>query len=428
MVASLGVVAILAAAIVTLAVAALVLFLDFEQRVHRAFALFLILRAMLDGMLVISQDTGPGYDLRMYWFIAIPFAALHFCLAYRRRHGSRPNQRPQWGAPLLILAVALVFETLYLLDHDLFRFGGPFASFQSVRILAYAGVAWVFAAELRHATSAASKRAMVLASIGFALTPLYYACFVLANAVQAGAFAVTVVNGYMAVSVLLIGDTARRLVAKTWGKARLGIIVTFMACLLLCGANLVVFGQDAALGQELLRVIVSATALAVPICITYALVKHRLFDIEVRLRFAIRGTTLAGLFLAVFFIVNKVTENLVASRFENEGVGIYVGGAVAGLLLFALNPLQRLADRIAQKAVPQVPSGLSTTDREQLYREQLEIAWRDGRLTAKERLLFGRLQGRLGIAASDAARLETEVLQALHVPNGRRRRPVTVRA
>jgi hypothetical protein len=408
-----GVVAIEVAAGITLLVAALVLFLDFGQRVHRAFALFLVLRAMMDGMLIISQTSGPGFRLRMYWFIAVPFAALHFCLAYRRRHGRHQQARPAWVAPLALLAVALGFEALYFFDHRLFLFDGrsspAFSSFDAIRFPAYAAVAWVFAADYRPTRNASGRRALLLASVGFALTPLYFCTYemVLSATEPWGLSQV-----YYVLSLALVADAARRLLVHTAAGTRTAVA-------LVVGTTLALGVATPLLSQEALRVILSLTALAVPLCITYALVKHRLFDAEVKLRFAVKGTTLAAAFLAVFLVVDQIIQ-VQAGDFIG-GVG---GAVAAGLLLFALHPLQRVADRIAYKAVPKSgPLGkLSPPERARMYREQLEIAWADGRLTAKERLLFTRLQERLGISAEEAQLLETEVLGGTPAPKPKRRR------
>ena len=169
---------------------------------------------------------------------------------------------------------------------------------------------------------------------------------------------------------------------------------------------------------DVLRGFLAVWALALSVLVTYALVKHRLFDAEVKLRFAVKGTTLAAAFVAVFLIVDQVVQALAGQRIGG------IGGAVAaGLLLFAIQPLQHWADRIARKAVPGGKSAPGThAERVQLYREQLEIAWADGRLTTKERLLFARLQERLAIPPEEALRLETEVLSTMGTAKPRRRR------
>src|SRR5688500_14812929 len=118
--AAVGLWAVLVASVATLAVSAFVLFLDFSQRVHRAFALFLLLRAMLDGLLFFNTETTDlAGRLRIYWYLAVPFAALHFAFAYRRRHGRHPRSNPGWLLPLGILGVALALEAAYFFDHEL---------------------------------------------------------------------------------------------------------------------------------------------------------------------------------------------------------------------------------------------------------------------------------------------------------------------
>jgi hypothetical protein len=401
-----GLVAIEVVAAITLVVAVLVLYLDFG-RVHRAFALFLVLRALMDGMLLISQEYGDlGLRLRMYWFIAVPFAALHFCLAYRRRHGRRQETRPAWLVPIAILAVALVFEAVYFFDHSLFDAppdAGPFESFQSIRFLAYAAVAWVFASELAKTQTLHGRRALLLASIGFALTPLYFCTFELGYALVRDRFTWGLAEVYFAASLLLLADTFRRLLAAA--GSRLAIIALVVGCLALAGATMAVGVNKTSSGETMLRIITAVTALAVPLCITYALVKHRLFDAEVKLRFAVKGTTLTGSFLAVFIVFQQLIQAV-----SNEFFGAIGGAVAAGLLLFALTPLQRWADRVSYRAVPGSAKRGSHAERLHIYREQLEVAWADGRLTAKERLLFSNLQERLGLSAEEAARLESEVL------------------
>lgn len=416
-----GVVAIVGVAIVTLGVAALVLFLDFGQRVHRAFALFLVLRAMMDGMLFFSLDDGLGYRLRMYWLIAVPFAALHFCLAYRRRHGSAPRSRPAWLAPLSILVVALAFEALYLFDHDLYAGPpdvGPLASFESIRFLAYAGVAWVFAAEYRGTRSAIGRRALLLASVGFALTPLYFCTTQLGYLALNDDLSWSPGVVYFVLSLALLGDSCVRLVRHSRGRTRTSVAAIFAAGLLASASSLAVWAFMEGAFEHVLQSLVAMSALAVPLCITYALVKHRLFDAEVKLRFAIKGTTVTGAFLAVFIVVQQLIQAV-----SNEIFGA-IGGAIAtGLLLFALSPLQRWADRVSHRAVPGVGKRGSHAERLQIYREQLEIAWADGQLTAKERLLFSRLQARLGIPADEAGRVERSVVESLAAPRRHRFAP-----
>jgi hypothetical protein len=426
-VATFGQWAILLAALATLAVAAFVLFLDFAQRVHRAFALFLLLRAMLDGLFFFSGTTTDlAGRLRMYWYIAVPFAALHFAMAYRRRHGRRAQPTPGWLVPLGILAVALAFEVAFLLDHGLAGTPakpGPFLAFVFLPWPVYAAMSLLFAVEHGHASRPGARKALELAAFGMSLAPLYFVVFELSllaylslqgpvpwdalSAAQAVAYAI---------ALALLVEAGRRLLgASTLGRGRLlawwGLAVASAL------GTVVLFStvEDGRLVEGVLQALLAAWALPLPVLVTHALVRHRLFDAEVKLRFAVKGSTVAAVFLAVFFVVSQVAQNFLSTR-----GGLLVGGVVTGLVLFAINPLQHFADRLARRAVPGPPLLRGTrAERIQLYREQLEIAWADGRLTSKERLLFARLQERLGIGADEAARLETEVIAALARPPAR---------
>lgn len=415
--------AVLFSAVCTLLTAGFVLVVDFAQRVHRAFALFLFLRALLDGLLFFAESlTDLAGRLRLYLYIAVPFAALHFALAYRRRHGKHADAAPGLLVPFAILAAALVTEALYLLDHGIVGTPsdpGPLLAVVFLVWPTYAAIGLVFAVEHRRATSGQARMALLLAAVGTSLAPLYFASFevLLLSAEWAQgrpppldgplAWASAVAN---LLTLAFVAETARRILAGTrwWRRTP---FLAWSAALATAAGTVALFLQGTAADEDILPGALGLWSLAFPVAVTYALVKHRLFDAEVKLRFAIKGTTLATFFLATFLVVGKLTESWAERVFGQNWV---VGAVAAGLLLFLITPLQSLADRLARRAVPgQGPAGGSHDERVQLYREQLEIAWADGSLTPKERLLFARLQERLGIPAEEAGRLETEVLAAL---------------
>lgn len=146
--------------------------------------------------------------------------------------------------------------------------------------------------------------------------------------------------------------------------------------------------------------------------VTYGILKVQLLDIDLKVRFAIKSGTLAAAFVAVFLIVAQVAE-AVAQRYVGN-VGWLLGAVAAGLLLFALTPLQRIAERVAHRAVPHARriDEMALDERLDFYREQARIAWEDGALHRKERALLIGLRTRLGIPASDAERVELEVAPA----------------
>lgn len=140
--------------------------------------------------------------------------------------------------------------------------------------------------------------------------------------------------------------------------------------------------------------------------VAYGILKTHLFDIEVKIRWTIRRGTLAAVFIAVFFVVAEVGE-----EFLSKQLGWWMGGLAAGLLLFAISPLQRFASRVAEAAIPNAKSmgELAPDERRTIYREQARLAWADGELRREERLFLDHLRARLEISGPDARRLESEV-------------------
>jgi uncharacterized membrane protein YebE (DUF533 family) len=156
------------------------------------------------------------------------------------------------------------------------------------------------------------------------------------------------------------------------------------------------------------QVVLGLWRLSLPVLVTYALLRYQLFDLNVKLKWTINRGALATPFLAVFFIVTQATEN-----FLNQ-FGILAGSVAAGLLLFALEPLQKVAVRLSDRAMPQTKAlpQLSSDERLSLYREQVALAWHDGSLSRKERVMLDTLRERLGLSHAQAARLESQVTSA----------------
>jgi hypothetical protein len=147
-----------------------------------------------------------------------------------------------------------------------------------------------------------------------------------------------------------------------------------------------------------------ARAAAVAV-LAYAILRHQLLDIDVRVKWTIRRGTLAALFLAVFFIVASIAQNYLSASY-----GILFGGVATGVMLFALAPLQRVAERVANTAMPDVKpvESLTGDERAALYREQLALAYGDGHVTADERVLLDHLRRRLSIDAEHAMTMESD--------------------
>jgi hypothetical protein len=135
----------------------------------------------------------------------------------------------------------------------------------------------------------------------------------------------------------------------------------------------------------------------------YAILRHQLLGFDIKLRWTIRQGTIVAAFVAVFFTASEL-----AQAFLSDKLGPYLGITAVGLLVFALAPLQRVAERLASAAVPDVAS-MQEAERIQLYREQALAAWADGRLSAKEREILEVARRRLRIEVQQAHEIELDV-------------------
>jgi hypothetical protein len=143
--------------------------------------------------------------------------------------------------------------------------------------------------------------------------------------------------------------------------------------------------------------------------IAYGILRHQLLGIDVKVKWTLRQSTVAAAFIGVFFVVSEGATTF----FQQSGLGPYLGIAAAGLLVFAMAPLQRAAERVASAAMPGV-KGVAEMDegeRAAFYREQLALAWADGILDAGERAMLEAQRRRLGLSQERAHDLEREVMQ-----------------
>jgi len=144
--------------------------------------------------------------------------------------------------------------------------------------------------------------------------------------------------------------------------------------------------------------------LAVPL-IAYGILKAHLFDIDLKIQWTIRQSTVAGAFIAVFYIVTEGADRL----FEAE-LGSWAGLLASASLIFFLAPLRRLADRFAGAVMPNTSDTpeYAAYRKMQVYAAALTDALPGG-ISEKERALLNHLRGSLGIAAADADALERDL-------------------
>lgn len=141
----------------------------------------------------------------------------------------------------------------------------------------------------------------------------------------------------------------------------------------------------------------------------YALLKHRLFDIDVKLRWTIRRGTVAALFVGIFFVASQMAQN-----FLEDSMGWALGGVIAGLMLFAIAPIQRVADHVADVAMPMRVAGVREKQLE-TYRLALALALADRVLTRDEERHLAHLAEHLGLAHTDTFAIREQMERELGI-------------
>lgn len=138
--------------------------------------------------------------------------------------------------------------------------------------------------------------------------------------------------------------------------------------------------------------------------LAYGILRHDLVGLDAKVEWGLSKTTVAGIFVAVFFIVSEGAQVLFAGFAQSELLGIVAAGA----LLFALSPIQRLADRIAATAVPTGGTGSADTA-EVRYRTAVEVALADGEISREEERRLAELADELDLDATRALEIQEEV-------------------
>ena len=152
-------------------------------------------------------------------------------------------------------------------------------------------------------------------------------------------------------------------------------------------------------------VYICGTLVAVPL-IAYGILRTQLFDIDLRIRWTIKQTTVAAALLTVVFLVSEG-----ASAFLSAELGNVAGLLAAAVVMFFLAPLQRFAERVASTAMPNTENTpeYAAFRKMQVYETSVAEARGGGGISAKERSLLNTLRESLGISEYDAAAIEREL-------------------
>ena len=147
------------------------------------------------------------------------------------------------------------------------------------------------------------------------------------------------------------------------------------------------------------------TLVAVPL-IAYGILRTQLFDIDLRIRWTIKQSTIAGIFVALMFLISEG-----ASTFLSAELGNFAGLLAAAVVVFFMAPLQRFADRVASAAMPDTKNTpeYAAFRKMQVYESALAEAQHQEGISDRERALLNRLRDSLGISEADADAIEHEL-------------------
>ena len=151
------------------------------------------------------------------------------------------------------------------------------------------------------------------------------------------------------------------------------------------------------------------TLIAVPL-IAYGILRTQLFDIDLRIRWTIKQSTLAGIFVALMFLISEG-----AAQFLEAELGNIAGLLAAAVVMFFLAPLQRFAERVATVAMPNTKNTpeYAAFRKMQVYEAALAEAQHEDGISDRERALLVRLRDSLEISASDAQAIEDDLQAAV---------------
>jgi hypothetical protein len=398
--------------VVYLAAAAVLLVVDFRNVLNRSLALFLVLEGgyqVLRGFPASTPESAALAHLGVRMSLAAPSAMLYFAVAYRDRYQGARWRRA--ALPLLVVLGLVFVLTGTSVDEAV---GTASVLDAGLSVLGPALAAVVLAIDATRALHATRRRALFLGSLGFGFFSFSYGLHALVPGLMDLPWleVVTLTTGVVPlVSVIAwlwarssrSGDVEARRDARRYVAA---YAVPLVALVVLALVQLAAPGVPARLTMYAMMALWSVL---LALLVVYAVLRQEIFGVDARVKWGISRGTVAAVFLLAFFVASQLAQNFLSASF-----GWAAGGIVAGGLLFAIAPLQRFAERVAESAMPGVRDHriMTLDDRREVYRAQVAAAWEDGVLTRDERRMLDVARERLGIPDEEAARIEREAVGA----------------
>lgn len=146
------------------------------------------------------------------------------------------------------------------------------------------------------------------------------------------------------------------------------------------------------------------TLLAVPL-IAYGILKAKMFDIDLKIRWTLKQSTFAAAVVAITFAISEGAEMLVSAELGDKW-----GLLAAAVALLFLKPLQAFAEKIVGLLMPNTQNTpeYQRSRKMRVYEEALIEALDENDISTKERALLVRLRDSLEIPVADAVAMEEE--------------------
>jgi hypothetical protein len=152
--------------------------------------------------------------------------------------------------------------------------------------------------------------------------------------------------------------------------------------------------------------IMGLTELVFVALLGYAVLSTQLFDIDLKVKWTLKRSTLIAALAAAFFLAKEGMEALLPV----QGVVPSIGGA--GLVGLLALPAWRFANRLVDRAMPRVQDTPEYRQERKnaIYRAALMGALDDGSITDKERGMLAALAAELGLDPGVVHRLEQAIV------------------
>ncbi|HVL49720.1 MAG TPA: hypothetical protein VM889_14280 [Candidatus Thermoplasmatota archaeon] len=200
-------------------------------------------------------------------------------------------------------------------------------------------------------------------------------------------------------ALAVVGHSARRVLSRAHAPEDRAMLVAFGLTAPFAAL------QFLDLPYPMMRVHLAVDVLVLPI-LAYGAVRYQILDVDIAVKRGIKRGTLGAVALAILLVVQQMIEQYVGSE-----QGVVVGGLVAGLAIFAATPLQRAAERLSERAMPNVSATESYLNfrRLELYRVALEGILADGVVETTEVRVLKGLREELGVSMEEHNLLERQL-------------------